>query len=283
MTLEQAAALLGIPVSASKAEITAAYRQKVAQYHPDAHIGGSDAEKAAADKMFKAITQARKIMLNPASAAQPEVFQPRPQTQTRPQTPTYSQTPTWQQGASSQGVYQSEPQPFPTSTERPRYNTATSFQNKVPRVMDDAERQLHGIYQNDAKDMYKKTSDVVRLTPTALITIAFIAWAAASVVTDPAGLSALTFINPFVVLVLACLAKLLIWDCLISYYVYKAVSRAGFGWTLVIGIDTIIVGVIAFVVLTLFGGYAPLAMVPAGIGLVFLIIGLFMRKKTSQR
>lgn len=149
--------------------------------------------------------------------------------------------------------------------------------------MDDAERQLHGIYQNDAKDMYKKTSDVIRLTPTTLITIAFIAWAAASVVTDPAGVDALTLTNPFVVLVLACLVKLVIWDCLISYYIYKAVNKSGFGWTLVIGIDTIIIAAIAFVVLTLFGGYAMLALVPAGIGAVFLLMGLFMRKKTSRR
>lgn len=276
MTLEQAASLLGVSTTASKAEITAAYRQKVAEYHPDAHIGGSDAEKAAADKMFKAVTQARKVMLNPSSAASPQqTWQPQP----RPQQPTQPSPQSWP-GASTQGVYQgSAEQPFSASSERTKYNTATSFQNQVPRVMDDAERQLHGIYQNDAYDMYKKKSDVFRLTPTALITIAFIAWAVASVITDPTGLAALTLTNPFVVLAIACVVKLLIWDSLISYYIYKGVSKAGFGWTLVIGIDTILIGLIAFVILTLFGGYAMLALIPAGIGVIFLLMGLFMRQQ----
>lgn len=86
MTLKQAASILGVSTSASKEEISNAYRELIKQCHPDMNRHAPAAEKTKLDKMFKNLVQARKIMLNPALA------EPEPQTSSSTTTNTTSTT-----------------------------------------------------------------------------------------------------------------------------------------------------------------------------------------------
>ena len=272
MTLEQAADLLGVSSHASKDEISAAYRKKVAQYHPDANRGKSQEEQVRAEKMFKAVTQAKKIMLNPSMAApepvivEDQTIRPNPSTQST--------------GARARTQTQSASAGTSSGTTRPKYNESKAFMgDNVPHIVDQAEYELHGIYADDAKDAYAKASDNVRLTPSIMISIAFLVWGIASVLTDANGIAeALTPTNPFILLAAVSLFKILVYDLFISYYVYRLVSKARFTWSFVLGLDTLVMGAVTFVLLQAFGGFAPLGLIPMVLGIIFLIVGISMKK-----
>lgn len=69
MTLSEASRLLGIGLGASKAEINNAYRERVKKCHPDANRDAPPDVKKELDKQFKQLVEARKVMMNPSTAA----------------------------------------------------------------------------------------------------------------------------------------------------------------------------------------------------------------------
>ena len=275
MTLEQAADLLGVSTHATKDEISAAYRKKVAQYHPDANRGKSQEEQVRAEKMFKAVTQAKKIMLNPSMAAPPEPVIV--EQQIRPNPATQST------GARARTQTQSASAGTPTGRARPKYNESKTFMgDDVPHIVDQAEYELHGIYADDAKDAYAKASDNIRMTPSIMISIAFLVWGIASVLTDANLAEALTLTNPFILLAIVSLIKIVVYDLFISYFVYKLVSKARFTWSFVLGLDTLVMGAVTFGLLQAFGGFSPLGLIPMALGIIFLIVGISMKKGTPS-
>ena len=89
MTLTEAAQVLGIPKTASKAEINKASRTLIARYHPDAWRNKPASEQKMAEEKYIKVNAAKKIMLDPSLALpeQDDAPQYQPQTQA-----TYGQT-----------------------------------------------------------------------------------------------------------------------------------------------------------------------------------------------
>lgn len=63
MTPDEAAALLGVTLHASPAEIDAAYKRRARTSHPDQFVGADAAQKRAASDEFIRVTEARGILL----------------------------------------------------------------------------------------------------------------------------------------------------------------------------------------------------------------------------
>lgn len=89
MTLTEAAQVLGIPKTASKAEINKASRTLIARYHPDAWRNKPTSEQKMAEEKYIKVNAAKKIMLDPSLALPEQDDSPQYQPQTQA---TYGQT-----------------------------------------------------------------------------------------------------------------------------------------------------------------------------------------------
>lgn len=73
MTVEVAASLLGVEVSASKEEITSAFKSRSRLVHPDRVNGESEKAKATAEELMKQLNMAKEVLLayeaNPSSGS----------------------------------------------------------------------------------------------------------------------------------------------------------------------------------------------------------------------
>lgn len=249
LTLQEAASTLGLSVGASAAEVNTAYRKLVAKYHPDANRSKSDAERKAAEAMFKKVNEAKKIMLKP-ELAEPEVPEPsssatsgasgyaagrsssstaagRGQTSGSASARTRRDAQSWQGNSYQASASASKASP----TGR---NTATSFHCDVPKVADPAEDAIAQIYRNEARGEYRKFADKIRVTPSTIVTLAFMAYAAFSFIFG--GGAAGSTIVMILVLVLKA-----IYDIFFSYYVHNLlVRKANLGWIAQCGIGTVL-------------------------------------------
>ena len=71
MTRAEAAALLGVPENADKAAVNAAVRKLTSKYHPDAVRNKSPEEQKEAERIFKSLNKAKKVMFEPPKPEQP--------------------------------------------------------------------------------------------------------------------------------------------------------------------------------------------------------------------
>lgn len=257
LTLREAAETLGLQPGASTADVNASYRKLVAKYHPDANRMKSPAEQKQAEMMFKKVGEAKKVMLKPETAA------PDPVSSAVGSNASASGT-----GASQRaGAYRSS---VPIGDSRGRrntgksaasqspsyqssaassqfspngYNTSTTFQSNIPKVPDPAEESLAQIHRNEARKDYRKFSDKVRITPSLIVTLAFLIYSIFALVTSPSEVSALSLSNPNIVMAGVCLIKA-IYDVFVSYYVHeKLFKKLSVGWLAQCGIGTVIMGI----------------------------------------
>ena len=78
MTPETAAAILNVPVTASRDEILSAYTRRARMTHPDRFAGAPDADVKAATAEFIRVTEARDTLLVTVPTAEPEPERPAP-------------------------------------------------------------------------------------------------------------------------------------------------------------------------------------------------------------
>ena len=156
MTREEASQILGIPYDATQKQVNDAYRKAIAKYHPDANRNKSPEEQKNAESMFKKCAQAKKVMLSkePEQPRTQQIQHPRPNNQSRTRSANGSYNAPYNTRSTAQS------QPTRTQQERPVHNTAHSFHDNVPKVIDDAERQISGFYQDDAKRRYQSPLDL---------------------------------------------------------------------------------------------------------------------------
>ena len=311
MTLKQAASTLGVSTSASKEEISEAYRELIKKCHPDMNRHADVAEKAKLDKMFKELVQARKVMLNP-SLADPE---PQPTvvntsntnsgTYSRPQQPAGANASAFSNmggGGTSAGSTARTPHaddvylgggtrvteaarivdPYianssTSTTPPPVYNTATTFHTGTPRVKDNVEDDLADEYSKAAEKRYRTFADNIRFTTSLLSTallVVTIGYLFAIGAADAYEL--LDIRNPIVLGVIAALVKLVIYDPLIAYHVRNRGARS-IGRFAVTGVEMLVLGV-AVALLFIFSGIDATLLLPAyamcGAGVVCIVAGI---------
>lgn len=298
LTLSQAASILGVSTSASKADINAAYRSAISKYHPDANRNKSLEEQKKAEQMFKQVGMARKVMLNP-DLAEPEHVHlngsPSPSSTGRgsasntsghtsvPQS-TRSQA---QSGGRAQAAHGSASQP--TAQTRPRspqnyqasaassqyvpqgYNTARSFHDNVEKVADPAEEELARIYENETRNEYLSFSDKARLTPSMGVSAIFLVAAIAMFFAMPSPLSALALGNPCVILAIASIVKMFTYDLFASYYVRRAIAKKlKRAWGVLFGVETAALGVIGTILFATHSDMSSPFSIPVMIALVLV-------------
>lgn len=305
MTLSQAASVLGISTSASKAEVNNAYRAAVAKYHPDANRGKSPEEQKRAEQMFKQVGMARKVMLNP-QLADPEpnnspdigyspstgaMHTKKPHPSTRPsQTGTSSAT---RANAGNRGTSPRASQSYKASSSSSRYvsqgyNTSHSFHDDVEKSVDPAEDEIARIYRDESRKEYLKFSDKARLTPSVGASLLFLAVAVAMFFVSPLSLDSLTLANPCLLLAAIAFVKMATYDLFASYYVKRAISkRFSKAWGVLFGAETAVLGAIGTALLATVHAMlgCPFA-VPAMVALVFTgiaiaAVSVYLSKKKS--
>lgn len=293
MTLSQAASVLGISASASKAEVNSAYRAAVSKYHPDANRGKSPEEQKRAEQMFKQVGMARKVMLNP-QIADPEPSSPTdagysPSTESRHAQKPQSGTHPFQTGASSTptsgaGNHRTSPrvsQSYKASSSSSRYvsqgyNTSHSFHDDVEKSVDPAEDEIARIYRDESRKEYLRFSDKARLTPSAGASLLFLAVAGAMFFASPLSLGSLSLANPCLLLAAIALFKMATYDLFASYYVKRAISkRFSKAWGVLFGAETAVLAAIGIALFATMSGMldCPFAM-PAMVVLVFIGIAI---------
>lgn len=304
MTLSQAASVLGISASASKAEVNSAYRAAVSKYHPDANRGKSPEEQKRAEQMFKQVGMARKVMLNP-QLADPDSSIPsdtghppattmntqKPQSGTRPFQTGASSTPT--SGAGNHRTSPRASQSYKASSSSSRYvsqgyNTSHSFHDDVEKSVDPAEDEIARIYRDESRKEYLKFSDKARLTPSVGASLLFLAVAVAMFFASPLSLDGLTLANPCLLLAAIALVKMVTYDLFASYYVKRAISkRFSKAWGVLFGAETAVLGAIGTALLVTMPDMSscPFAM-PAMVALVFTgiaiaAVSIYLSKKKS--
>lgn len=293
MTLKEAASVLGISVDASKADINAVYRSAVSKYHPDANRNKPDSEKKRAEEMFKKVSVARKVLLNPETA-DPDIADFMPADTTSAYTPPKPQP--HSQSSSTQTAQRST-QPRPQSSYRASaassqyspqgHATSRSFTDDVPRVVDPAEEVLQQIYRDEAKESYRTFADKLRATPSMIVSAFFLLLSILIFVMNPAGFIGGIISSPAaLILAVVSLVKLGIYDLFASYYVDKALSKKlSFGWLAQCGGETIVMSVIAIVLLSgnAIPAFALYALFGSAIVSVGLLIAAFIKKTQSGK
>lgn len=313
ITLREAREVLGVSAGASKEQITAAYRRGVAKYHPDANRNKSEAERKHAEEMFKKVGIARKVLLNPEAAdpdptevsewlheehQRQEAARRQSSGATHGESSYGSSVKTSQTyvgtrkrssgtGAPSRGNTSYAPGNGQSSYTRKKYNSSTSYIDNVPRVPDPVEDQLHKVERIDAKHRYASRSDVFRITPSIITTIAFAAlFIAASIIplgenVDAAKLITVITSTEFLCLSAATLAKLA-YDVIGSYYLHKLLNKkAGFGWFFSTGVESIVFAVAVMIIGTTIVGKISIAGIAiAVLGAALTAVGIV--RKTSK-
>lgn len=257
LTLKEAAETLGLQPSASAADVNASYRKLIAKYHPDANRTKSPAEQKQAEMMFKKVGEARKVMLKPETAA-PDPASSATGTSTSASDAGTSQRAGSYRSSAPVGDSRGHQSTGKTATSQAPsyqssaassqfspngYNTSTTFQSNIPKVPDPAEESLAQIYRNESRKDYRKFSDKVRITPSLIVTLAFLIYSIFALVASPTGLSTLSLSNPSIVMAGVCLIKA-IYDVFVSYYVHEKIfKKLSVGWLAQCGIGTVIMGI----------------------------------------
>lgn len=310
MTLKQAASALGVSTSASKEEISEAYRELIKKCHPDMNRHADATEKAKLDKMFKELVQARKVMLNP-SLADPE---PQPTvvntgntssgSYSRPQQPARTSASAFaNMGGGSASTASTARTPHAddvylgggarvtetarivdpytpntnASTPPPVYNTATTFHTGTPRVKDNVEDDLADEYGKAAEKRYRTFADNIRFTTSLLSTALLVITIGYLFATGAADSYELLDIrNPVVIGIIAALVKLVIYDPLIAYHVQNRGARS-IGRFAATGVEMLVLGVVV-TLLFIFSGIDAAMLLPAyamcGAGVVCIVAGI---------
>lgn len=296
LTLSQAASILGIEASASKAEINAAYRNAVSKYHPDANRNKTPDEQKEAEKMFKQVGMARKVMLNPdladpepsnlsmtssSAAGRTSAASTRTTTSSAPRQTTQRGTP---RATQSYQASASSSQYVPQG-----YNTAHSFHDNVEKVVDPAEEELARIYREETRKEYLTFSDKARLTPSFGTSAILLVFAIAMFFMAPFSLSAISLANPSILLAIISIVKMFTYDLFASYYVHKAIAKKiKRAWGMLFGTEISVLGIVGLVVFATHSETVVPLGIPVAIGLIALgiltsVISLALSKKKSEK
>ena len=254
MTRAEAAALLGVPENADKAAVNAAVRKLTSKYHPDAVRNKSPEEQKEAERIFKSLNKAKKVMFEP----------PKPEQPAAAPTSTFASSAGMAGGGyagSSQNYQQGRVPRASTnarvntqgrsgafeqarSNQRHNYNTARSFNFNIPHVVDDEEYTLQQMYQAEATKRYKKASDVFKVTPSIFASVIFLIYAIYKLATGILGsmTTGIPFdIIPYLILVAIVIVKFFIYDLLISHHLMSALSKA-MSKISVMGVEVLLLG-----------------------------------------
>lgn len=281
MTKQEASQILGVPSTATQKQVNEAYRKAIAKYHPDANRNKSADEQKHAEIMFKKCSQAKKVMLS----KEPEI----PQYNTSPgntsssstqRSQSYSQSRADEAGVRSasntSGQQQTQRQ---TTQTRQAHNKAKTFHDNIPKVIDDAERQIAGFFRKDAKGRYSSFSDNLRATPSWIPSIILLIMAIVSFISKGEGLVGLFNGNPMVPFALCMLGKILVYDLFISYYIGKLLQKAKLNSFVLAGIEAVIITIGYLIALG--SGGLPVEMMIAvggiGTGIAFLAAGFIIK------
>lgn len=294
MSRSEAAQLLEIPENADAKTVNAAYRKCIAKYHPDANRNKSPQEQQYATEMFKKCGVAKKVMLAPPEAPKP--------------TPSPTPTPTTNRAAynSQQAQYQAprantaqqqarQPQPQQSGSNNTFYNKASTFVDNIPKVVDDAERQIHNFYQKETKKKYNTPVDLFRLTPSAFVTLGYIIVAILAMLLAPPietvvatgdmfALMPFT-ISPLLVFIGVMILKFAIYDGIISFYTNKLFKKLKLNWWVQCGIEAILTAAIYIAVAASMSLSLDIMLVGAGMlgGIICLAIGIVRKIGTTKK
>lgn len=326
MTLTEAAQVLGIPKTASKAEINKASRTLIARYHPDAWRNKPASEQKMAEEKYIKVNAAKKIMLDPSLALpeQDDSPQYQPQTQAtygQTQRPSTSYERPYNRGvtsgrysySSSVGGGQGQQQPQRTrrvtvhgqnqnagrqngtaqdprdygnshASGRDKYNQATSFKSSFGQRPDPAEAQIAKEIERNVAHRYKQFADVFRITASMISSIALIACALVTMTSYPQetlrtyGFGA---IAPFLILVAAGFVKLLAYDLIASFYVYRKLKERVNKGTIV-GIEGIVLASVGIVMVFAYGSSLIPFAAMAGVMLLITVISVIVRTVSKR-
>lgn len=332
MTLSEAAAVLGIEPTDDKAKINASYRAAVSKYHPDANRSKSPEEQKRAEAMFKKTGTARKVLLNPEMAEpEVEMGMPYDaasagmgydtgvgggasgagyaNSSSRPRS-----TGGYQQAGGTSDMFAGQPRNQSSSVpnqrqngqdsyrssaradstyQSPGYNTSKSFNDStVERVADPAEESIAEIFRDEARSQYIKASDKFRMTPSAIVSGIFLLFAAVIFLASPLTINSFTPAAPAVDIAIVSIAKFIVYDLLISFYIHRFLqNRAGFGWSVLCGAEAIVMSVLSGIIIATCAVAAPVwalfaigMLVLAGGGAIAIAGGVIMaRKRDAER
>lgn len=304
ITITEAEAILGISVDASRDDIQSAYRDMAKKYHPDAWINASPSAQKKAEEVYKKLSVAKRVLMNPSLAKQEPgadnsdngyqsstsngnvsshyagnntssrsgydnasyhqptgdygrtstrtsapnsnsscVYTPyreqvrvpsrnnHPDFNSRVRTSTTDNTPP----DVREGSWASTGN---TQVERDKYNQAKSFTDQFGSVRDTEEDDYVSQYRRYANNRYRQGSDVIRWSTSIITTILAIVLTILVALND--GLFTLAFgdgsvtsginmtpLHGFIVMMVICLIKLLVYDFISCHYIRKSLIDSG--------------------------------------------------------
>lgn len=292
MTVQEAAEVLGIAPDSDKKAVDAAARELIRKWHPDKWRNASPGEQQKASEEFMRVTKAQKVLKNPETAAAPQADA----AGSSPSSSTSTTGASRETAAPRPQTQNVNPFEIDVPNQRPRYNTATSFEDAFGQLPDSMETSLSEMFAQEAAMRYRQAADAVRLTLSVIPSVAaFIIsfWlfamsigignmnelvakgtageVLASLFPDGGKPTELTFL----IICLVVLAKAVIYDAFISYRIPEKVPAARS--SLLVGIESVALGLLGLV---LCGGWpAPRAMYGCLmlVGIVITAIHVVMR------
>lgn len=304
MTITEAEAILGISVDASRDDIQSAYRDMAKRYHPDAWVNASPSARKKAERTYKKLSVAKRVLMNPslaksepgaeeadggyhpstdradassrstgdnqsgrngyenASYHQPNGGHdgtrarasvtngggsraytpyreqvrvpgrnPRPDFNSRVRTSATDNTPpdvrdgSWASTGSTQA-------------ERDKYNQAKSFTDQFGSVRDTEEDDYASQYRRYANGRYRRGSDAIRWSSSIVTTVLAAMLSILIALNDGLFTQAfgggndaigidLTPLHGFIVMMVVCLGKLLVYDFVSCHYIRKSLVDSG--------------------------------------------------------
>lgn len=197
MRLSEASQVLGVSPDADKQAIEKAARQQIRKWHPDRWRNASEAEQKKAEEEYSKVSKAQQTLLHPDTADPEPRDIPSPSYQSQVNVPPTSFTPSsgrQSQSASGgyatghgQGTYDTRFQGRnrPSSTDdpfadaytrpepqRPKYNTATSFEDMFGMAPDPMEQTLNRMHNEESESQYGQIADVMRASMSVVASLA---------------------------------------------------------------------------------------------------------------
>lgn len=252
MNRTEAAQILEIDINATPAQINTAYRKSVAKYHPDANRNKPETERKRAEELFKKCAKAKQIMLappEPEPEPEPVVTHRTPNnTHTYNTAETAHTTTNTQSNSTSTHKYGEQFDPRTNQYYSPKRethvtNSAKTFVgDNIPRVPDPQETQIATFYNKEAKKRYSSKTDLIRVTPSIVISIIYLILSAI-IISMTGGTNDMTQVltNPLTIFGAAMIGKILIYDTLLSYYVNKLFKNMKTNWIIQCGVESILV------------------------------------------
>lgn len=175
--------------------------------------------------------------------------------------------------ASNRQSYSSAFDAMRNSTER------RTFRKRVQQAPDDAERQIAGIYESDAESRYCKRTDMLKITPSTFVSIIMIALYVLVSIEDSmrTGSVGIMLNTASTIGCLIVLVKMSTYDMLVSFRIWKKLSRhlsEWSSWLILCGTEIAVLSLMSSVLYGLTGNAQGLFGIISVIGAVCLFIGL---------